>query len=182
MIKILKVLVLIIFKFLINLNNNINIQKNQFFFFNNYFILINYKKIKNITISYNITNFEYNFSFKYKINKIKYDIIFYDEKRTLIKPSNLSLVYDLHVLCHIKQIVSGEMIFSIANIQDNKNFYCIEYIKIDESIEFGIKIYIFKNNNIEHKITFLLIDRYLNYNNLSHLNDELFNMFLISCY
>ena len=48
------------------------------------------------------------------------------------------------------------MIDSIAGIRDNKNFYCIEYIKIDEPIKLGIKIYENQNNDIEYKIIYLL--------------------------
>jgi CDP-glycerol glycerophosphotransferase (TagB/SpsB family) len=138
------------------------------------------KNINNTSIYYNITNLEYFFSFKYNIIKIKYDIIFYDENITLIKPSDLSLYYELHALCHIKQIITGEMIDSIAGIRDNKNFYCIEYIRIDESFKLGIKIYEIQNNDIEYKIIYLLINRYLKYNNLDRRNDDLFNILLIN--
>ena len=86
----------------------------------------------------------------------------------------------MHILCQIEIIQTGETIYSIANIHENKNFYCTEYNKIDETITYGIKIYEFHNDiDIYNKI-FFLIDRYINYNNLKHKKNSLFNILLIN--
>jgi hypothetical protein len=67
----------------------------------------------------------------------------------------------LHILCQTEIIKTGETIYSIANIHENKNFYCTEYNQIDETIKYGIKIYEFHNDiDIYNKI-FFLIDKYI---------------------
>ena len=179
----LKVFLLIIslnFNYIIILNNIINTKIYQSDFYNGNFISKKKNSIRNTNINYNITNLEYSFSFKYNLIKIKYDIIFYDENRALIKPSDLSLYYNLHILCQIEIIKTGEIIYSIANIYENKNFYCTEYNKIDESITYGIKIYEFHNDiDIYYKI-FFLMDTYIDYNNLKHKKNSLFNILLIN--
>ena len=143
--------------YIIILNYIINTKIYQSDFYNDNFISKKKNSIRNTNINYNITNLEYSFSFKYNLIKIKYDIIFYDENRALIKPSDLSLYYNLHILCQIEIIKTGEIIYSIGNIYENKNFYCTEYNKIDESITYGIKIYEFHNDiDIYYKIFFLM--------------------------
>ena len=56
-------------------------------------------KIKNLTIIF--INIEYSFSFKNNITEIKYQFNFYDDNN-LIVSSNLTLLYNLDIICNMK--------------------------------------------------------------------------------
>jgi CDP-glycerol glycerophosphotransferase (TagB/SpsB family) len=136
---------------------------------------------KNITdqnyIYFEIINLTYTFSLEYLITKIKYEINCYNKNHTLIKPSDLALFHQLQILCHTKYTHSNVLIDSMANIKDNRNFYCIEFIKINTPIQLGIKISsIPKNsNNI-----FYFKSKEFNYNNVKNMNDNNFNALIIN--
>ena len=189
------ILLIIILIFLINLyffnkSNNSNNDSELIIFRN--------KNIpNNIFINYN--NLTYTFSYKYNIVEIKYYIKLIDEKKKLLKPSDLSLFHKIHVLCHIQKDNSFT-VDSLANIYENK-YYCIEYFNIKQKIKFGIKIYVgdsyndkiifFTSNIIKYKQNFqndnkfdplliyndykILYDKIYNLNNKNNLNNSLNN-------
>ena len=67
----------------------------------------------------------------------------------------------------------------MANINENDYFYCIEYIKINQSIEFGIKIY--KINELKkYNIIYFFNNKVINYNNLDYLKETNFNILSIN--
>ena len=129
-------------------------------------------------IFFNIVNIEYSFSLKYFLSKVIYKIKFYNNECKIIKPSDLSLLYQINVYCHIKEKYSGILIDSMANINENDYFYCIEYIKINQPIEFGIKI--FKINELKkYNSLYFFNNKVINYNNLDYLKEANFNILLI---
>ena len=162
----------------INLSNNMG-EYNQILF-SEYSLSNDAKNITNQTnIYFKLINFNYEFSFEYNIIIIIYEIIFYNEKNSLIKPSVLTLNNKLHVLCHMYEKNSGIMIDSIANIKENKYFYCVEFAKIKQIIKFGIKIYQIQEN-IEYSVIFFFSNTIINYNNLEFKKDNKFNLIIIN--
>jgi hypothetical protein len=55
---------------------------------------------------------------------------------------------------------TNKNIYSIANIHENRNFFCIEYIKIEDKANFGIMIYKknYMNEEIEYYKKFFFTD------------------------
>ena len=124
-------------------NNNINLFKSNF----SLIIPIN-KEIFNIdNIYFKLTNCSYIYNFRFNIIKVEYNILFYFKNSSFIHPSDLALHYDLHLICHIQEIESNLIIDSIAFLYQNKYFKCIEFVNINEKINFGIIIYKQKNKN-----------------------------------
>ena len=76
----------------------------------------------------------------------------YNSNFHIIKPTDLSLLYNIGIFCNLYIFESNENIYSIANIYENKCFLCTEYTKISENIKFGIKIY--KINEFGERIEF----------------------------
>ena len=130
-------------------------------------------KIKNLTII--LSNIEYSFSFKNNITEIKYQFNFYDNNN-LIVPSNLTLLYDLHIICNMKDKNDIINIISLANIYENKYFYCIELVNINEKMNFGIKI--FKKQFVEYIYFFSY--KQFNYNGLINKEENKFSPLIIN--
>lgn len=113
-----------------NFNQSISFYKyNDSYFFNQ------------TNVSFNSIFINYTINYKYNITKIEYLIEFYDSEKRMIKPSDLTLYYKLHVFCHITKLKNNISIVSIPNIIKNKFYNCIEYLQFKERIEIGIKIY-----------------------------------------
>ena len=155
-----------------------NILKNELLkieYNNNYSLR---KIFKNIDIQddifFNFTNIILFSSYKFNISELRYNINFYDKNNMLIKPSDLTLFYNLHVVCYAK-IQNKIYIESLANIIQNKELNCIEYFNLKEKISFGIKIY---NKEFESIIINCSINT-INTNN-KFINDIRFNPFLIN--
>ena len=115
-----------------------NSIKNNNFFNTFYLKNLTLDNEKNLTLK--ISYLDYSYSLKYNITEVKYYINFYDEYNNPIAPTSLSL-YNFHVICHMKTIINNINFESIANIYENKYFFCIEYFNIGEKVTFGIKIY-----------------------------------------
>ena len=155
-------------------NNNISILKNKYFLFKN----------KSHLIFFNISAVDFCFSFKFGISKVEYYIGFY-EKKKLIYPSNLALHKNLHILCNINSKNKNEEFVynsdSIPNIYSNKYFKCIEFFNINDTLEFGIKIY---QKNIRGNDIILTVNIFngkeLNYNNLKCISDSVFDPLIIN--
>ena len=78
------------------------------------------------------------------MNKISYSIQIFDSNNNIVLPSDLTLHYNIHILCFLKQKNSIN-IYSLARIEEDKNFKCTEFIKLYDSIKIGIIVY---ENNI----------------------------------
>ena len=168
---ILKHVILLLFILTINFQtdniNNSN-QINAKMIDNNDFKLSTY--IENITnikdIYLNIINVTYCYSSEFNLIEIKYYFLLYDKNNNAIRPSDLSLIYRLILLCNIYIFESKENIYTIPNIQENQYFFCIEYINIVEHIKFGIKAYKINtiNEEIEYYEDYFFTDKSININ------------------
>lgn len=72
--------------------------------------------------------------------KYSYRIQPLDRKYYQILPSDLTLHYNLHVLCFL--LIDDKInIFSLATITENKYFKCTEFSYLNESIKIGFIVY-----------------------------------------
>ena len=119
----------------------------------NYNVSTHIENITNIeNIFFKIINLSYVYSQEYQIIEIKYFISLYDKNNNIFKPSDLSLRFDLHLVCDIFIVKSNNNIYSFANIYKDELFFCIEYINIFEKVKLGIKIFKINENfeSFEH--------------------------------
>jgi len=157
-----------------------NSIKYNYFFKHFYFESLSLDNKKNLTLK--ISYLDYSYSLKYNITEVKYCINFIDENNNQIIPT-IFLLYDYHVICHMKSIINNNNFESIANIYENKYFCCIEHLNIGEKFRFGIKIYNTKSSqNKKYKdfILFFFNDSIFNFKNINHKNDSKFDPFLIN--
>ena len=147
-----------------------NKSKNNLLQFNQYF------RFNDLEIKYfDISLKSYSFSFIFKIVKIEYYIYFFDENKNIIPPSYL-FFKDLQLMCHIQK--QNITIDSLSNIYQNKYFYCIEFFNTTENIKIGI--FFFRNNEILKNYEFFLPDNLINFNNLTNLNNTIFDPLYIN--
>ena len=160
------------------LSNNISHFKNKDFF----------PKMKketedNITIlanfTFNLTNIKYSTEVKNNIVKIEYFIGFYDINKNLISPSDLTLYFEYHVLCFNLNLETNIFITTLANIYENKNFYCTEFLNKIDKIKFGIIIYKKSKRSEYYSLDFFTYNNSkINDNYIYKIEDE-FNSSLI---
>ena len=103
-----------------------NIINNKSIQFNNYSL---YSVIKNNTVTNifaSVTNITYSYSKKFELVEVKYFIKFTNDTNDLIKPSDITFVYNMHILCDIYINENQENIYSLANIYNNHLFFCVE--------------------------------------------------------
>ena len=157
-----------------NNNDNDLINLNKINFSNS---LFNYSNAFNVTnIVFELSNFSYIFSFRFNIIQVEYYILFSYQNGSFISPSDLSLYYDLHLICHINIVDSNLTIDSLASIYLNKFFHCIEFININEKISFGITIYKPKIGISCTNISqYFFNNSVFNYNKLFHKENKLFH-------
>ena len=156
-----------------NLKNIIN-NDNIFIFKINKNIVYNYFKNNQFNIEYlKLINISYNFSFKFKIIKIEYNIGFYDENNKLVLPSALSLYSNFSIICNAEVENSYSNINSLAYIYLNKYFKYLEFINIFEKIKFGITIY-HNDENVKIYKKFFFNEDIINYNNIANINNKIF--------
>ena len=165
-------------KFIYNDNNDIFSLKNSL---NISFSLLKCNKNFNITnIYFKLFNYSYIFNLRFNIIQVKYNILFHYKNLTLISPSDLCLHHDLHLICHIRKIESNFSVDSLAYIQFNKYFQCIEYINLNERNNFGIKIYKPKNGTSCINFTkYFFSDNIFNYKKHFYKTNKLFQPSLV---
>ena len=163
-----------------NLENN---RINELFKSNNYsFSLSDCNNSFNAKdIYFRIFNLSYNINFRFNIIYIEYKILFFYKNQSLILPSDLSLYHDLHIYCHMKKEETNWSIDSLAYIELNKYFKCIEYINIKEKIKFGILIYeLFNSTSCINFTQYFFSDDIFNYNKFNNKqNNKLFHPLLL---
>ena len=131
-------------------------------------------KINNNDFIYiNLTELKYIYSAKSNIIKINYQIGVFDDNKNIILPSDLILYYNLHMVCYIKIKDEKVEIQTLPSIYNNKYYECNEFIKINEKILLGIKIYQ-SNIQIKNKIEILFPETILNYIKFFYKNDSIF--------
>ena len=130
-------------------------------------------------ITFNVTKIRFSKEIKNNIMKVEYLIDFYEQNKNLIIPSDLTLYYDYHVFCYNKNIKTNTFITSLANIYENKHYYCTEFFNKNDYIKFGIKIYTISNGIEYYFKEFFsykkkIYDNYI-YNIINVFNDSLIN-------
>ena len=185
-IKIIEILFIIYFfmningiKILFTRNQN---DLNNFSFSNKNFLFIYFNNTSIKNIYFNFTFVKYYYSFHFNMVKIEYNIGFYD-KNNLLLPSSFSLLKRMHVICHFQIMDNKKYIDSIANINNNKYFKCIEFFNMNEKIRFGIKIWLINEEKKEEFQNFYFSANLQNYKILEYKNDNMFNpLFIYSEY
>lgn len=188
--KIVIIFIYIIFILMLIIKNYYNLKDNDSNFFNknlhtefgkHSFFYKYVKDLKSKFIHFNIKNIFFCFSLKFNIVKIEYEIGFYENK-SLILPSDLILNYNLSIICHMIIKNNNIEMNSLPNIYQNKYLKCIEIFKIDEKIDFGIKLYR-TNETSFFSIIYLFNNKFIYYNDLNYKNDSFFNpLFIIDEY
>ena len=149
--------------YFIKLKKNYEIDKQNNIFNNLLFKFNLLNQRANAIYYFKVINIKYYYSFNYNIAKIEYNIGCYDEKENLIFPSDISLFYNISLLCNIEIKSYNISIDSLSGVKKNRYFNCIEFININEKVNFGVKIYDI-NRNIEYIYINLFEDTLFNYN------------------
>ena len=138
--------------------------------FSNYSISIDNNEKNNIIFF--ISNLTYLFSLKHNKILLKYNINFLNNKNNLIKPSDVALFYEIHIICNMNSHNNLNNINIMPYVFQNQQLKCIHYFSVGEkNLKFGIIIYL---KNIENKKIFLFNKNIIDYNNLNHKNDDIY--------
>ena len=155
-------------------NGDMNVFQNlityEYIYFNSFNIFNAVKKIY-----FNILSKNYTFSIKYKLVKLEYTIGLYDKNNNLLKPSEMTLYYDLHFACFL-ELQNKKIINSLAYVYLDKYIKCKEYFKYKENVKLGFIIY----RRISFFKVYFLPEDFIDYNDTSHLNDTKFNAYKIN--
>ena len=134
-------MIILINIFIINYIRNDDVNEN-FVELNKNSNLFPVKNITNISkIYFNVNDLKYCYSKKFGLIEVKYFINVLDQNYNNIKPSNVFSLYGISFLCNIYISKNNKNIYSIANIYKDRFFYCVEFIKMEDKVNFGIKIY-----------------------------------------
>lgn len=130
-------------------------------------------KFNNENLSLNFINHQYYYSDKFNTAKIAFQIEVFDKNHKYIIPSDLTLYYNLHLLCFI--IINDTVnIYSLPSIKKDKYFECTEFYNSKENIKIGVIIYRTNNDDIiEDNYTTYVIDN--NIFNNKYPNDDIFD-------
>ena len=127
--------------------------------------------INNLNI--NLIQFNSYYSKQYNFTKISYQFRIFDSINNTIVPSDLTLNYNLHILCFLN-VNDTFNIYSLASIIEDEDFKCVEFFNINESVKIGFLIYETKSNAlIKEDYVTCYIDKVLF--NLSYKNDDIFD-------
>ena len=92
----------------------------------------------------------------------------------MILPSDLALIYNLHIICFLK-INNYINIYSLANIEEDRLFKCTEFLNLHENFHLGVIIYKIDKKGFlknDYKL-FYLNKRIFNYDTK---DDDIFNI------
>jgi len=92
----------------------------------------------------------------------------------LISPSELTLYFNLHILCFVKDKNSVNNIYSLPNIEKDKYFKCTEFFYKYEKYKIGIILYKTGRNGLI-KAEYNLIYLEKNFNNYIYESDDIFD-------
>ena len=156
----------------------------------NYYVdngLINYNRyylynyIQNLRNSdyFNITYMNYDFSVKYNMVRIEFNIGFFENDDIYIAPSDLALYKGIQMVCMLEIVASQKVIFTFPHIIDNKYFQCIEYFNMNEHVSIGIKLYQTFDFIKSYSIRFVSEEKF-NLNNFYYQNENLFDPIYIN--
>jgi hypothetical protein len=137
-----------------------------------------YKNINsNNKIFFNLTSISFSFDSVNNIIKTEFTIGFYDENKDVIFPSDLTLYYNIHIYCIMKDFSHSTIITSLPNIVSNKHFLCQEFFHKNEKIQFKVGIYQnYKTpQNKEFQLFTYNINNFYNFDNIISNNLDCFH-------
>ena len=173
-----RVIILINILIISNLNlNNINDNLLKINGYSNYSSVENISNIPKIIV--NVEGINYSYSRQFGLIEVQYFINLFNGSFHPIKPSQMSSIYGLSLLCNIYITETNQNIYSISNILENRFFLCKEYINIGDKVNFGIKIYKINSTSeeIEYYQHFYFTHEFFNINQNPTLeNNNKFNM------
>ncbi len=143
----------------------------------NYIYQLDYEN-KPLDLMFNLALVNYSFSYKFHMAKISFNIAFYNQNKDLIIPSDLTLNYKLSILCQSNEIGSNTFVRSLANIDQNKYYNCIEFFNINEKIKLGIRIYKI-DKYFQYSEYYLFTNNIFVYNDIFYLNDSEYDPFIL---
>ena len=158
--------------------NNSNINKSELIHFIRYeSVFFNSFDLFKIARKkyFNIISLNYSFSTKFKLVKLEYILGLYDQNQTLLIPSDLSLYNELHFSCFLETEKYKKTVNTLPDIYLGKYLKCTEIFYYGENIKFGLTMY--KRLSL-FKIYFFSKDM-IDYNDMSHLNDSIFDPSII---
>ena len=169
----------------VKIDKIINFKHKTFYSFNKYYLS---KYFKNYTRTdyFNITNIKFDYSRKFQLVKAEFSFAFYDgENNNVIPPPNLTLYQDIHAICHLEITNENIHLDSLANIEQNKYFKCVEFFNLGEKIKLGVKLYkkfILDDDEIylEEYITYLFNERKFFPYHFIYENEDLFNPYSVN--
>ena len=123
------------------------------------------------SITFIFFNYQLYYSNKFDLAKISYNIQCLDEQQNKILPSDLALYYDLHILCYLK--INSVNIYSIAIIEKDSFFKCLEFLNPKKINKIGIIIYKTSGAKIIENSIIYLIEK--NFFNIKIQVDDLFD-------
>ena len=156
-----------------NYNNTISFQNlitYENIIFNSFDI---FKAVRKLHFS--LLDLNYTFSRKFNMVKVEYIIGLYDENKTLLFPSDMTLFEDLHFACYL-ELSKKRSVNSLAYIYLGKYIKCNEFFKYGEKIKFGLAIF----RRISFFKIFFLTKEIINYEDYSHENDDAFDPRIIN--
>ena len=166
--------------FLFKNKTNIPINKqSNLKFSKNYFLYKYINNFKSKLVYFKIMNTNFTFSLQFNVVKIEYDIGFYENINKLIPPSEIKPKYNLKLICHMNIKNIGLKINSIPNIYNDTYIRCIEFFKLDEKVDFGIKIYL-SGPIIFFSTIYIFNEQDIFSKELIHKNESLFNPLIIN--
>lgn len=125
-----------------------------------------------------MTDFNAYYSYKYNLIKINYKIEAFDSNYEQILPSDLTLGFNLHIICYLN-INNTFNIHSLPKIEEDKYFKCIEFYRMNENITIGIIVYESDTNGlIKHNYSIYNINNF-QFNDY-YQNDNEFRSFTIN--
>ena len=141
-----------------------------------------FKNHKEKKFFFNLINIKYNYSLKFNLLKVIFNIKFFDENKNLISPSDLTLYYNVNIICIMKIINNNIQINSLPNIYLNKYFECVEFFQIKEEVEIGIKIEEkeVKNHKMKEYLLLFFSKSLFNFKKLDYINDKIFDFLLLN--
>lgn len=105
---------------------------------------------------FNLSNYEILYNDELNLIKISYLIQVFDANNNSILPSDLTLYFNMNIFCFIN--IDTINITSLAGIENNKYFKCVEFFKLKEKIQIGFTILKTKN---QKERTSIVVHKYI---------------------